>query len=66
MNIHLLFRHKRRECIKIKRFTLFPISFVSNISYRNDPNRHCQYIYLVFLCLRTAASLSFFCDKSEG
>lgn len=26
----------------------FPISSVSNISYRNDPNRHCQYIYPVF------------------
>jgi len=67
MNIHLLFRYKRRECIKIKRFTFFfSVSFVSNISYKNDPNRHCQYIYPVFLCLRTAASLSFFVTNLKG
>jgi len=66
MNIHTLSRYKHRNCIKIKSFTRFSISFVSNISYRNDPNRHCQYIYPVFYVYALLLVSPFFVTNLKG
>jgi len=56
MNIHLLFRHKSRECIKIKRFNPF-FQFHSYLIYHTETiladtvNISTQFFYVNALLL---------------